>query len=143
MKQRSVFALFVMIGLLATTAFSQTESPGQRRGRHHKGELLKRSDANGDGQISRDEWKGKPRGFERLDRNHDGSVTRDEAEQAARDRAEHRRKRIEQIDKNSDGQISREEWQRRPEVFDRLDQNRDGVLTREELAAGRHHKRPQ
>ncbi|HYV06753.1 MAG TPA: EF-hand domain-containing protein [Blastocatellia bacterium] len=141
--KHSVFALFLTIGLLATTAFPQTESPGQRRGRHNKGKLLQRSDANGDGQISRDEWKGRPRGFERLDRNHDGTLTRDEAEQAARDRAEHRRKAIEQADKNGDGQINREEWQRRPEVFDRLDQNRDGVLTREELAAGRRHKRPQ
>jgi Ca2+-binding EF-hand superfamily protein len=143
MRRLSAFALFLTISLLASPAFAQTESTGQRGGRHHKGHLLRRADVNGDGQISRDEWKRNPRAFDRLDSNRDGVISRDEAQQAARNRAERRHKALERIDKNNDGQISRDEWPRAPETFDRLDQNHDGLLTREELAAARHHKRQQ
>ena len=143
MYRQSTLALFLTITSLAIPAFSQTESPEQGRGRHQKGRLLKRADANGDGQISRDEWKRNPRGFDRLDGNRDGVISRDEAQQAARDRVERRHKALERIDKNNDGQISRDEWPRGPEGFDRLDQNHDGLLTREELAAGRRHRRPR
>lgn len=141
MHRRTAFALVLTVALLAIPAFSQTESPGQRGGRPHKGQLLKRADANGDGQISREEWKRNPRAFDRFDRNRDGAISRDEAQQAARDRAERRHKALERIDKNNDGQLSRDEWPRGPEAFDRLDQNRDGLLTREELASGRRHRR--
>jgi Ca2+-binding EF-hand superfamily protein len=41
-------------------------------------------DANKDGQISRDEWKGPSEVFERLDANHDGFITRDERRAASR-----------------------------------------------------------
>jgi Ca2+-binding EF-hand superfamily protein len=141
MHRRSAFALFLTIALLAIPVFSQTESPGERGARHHKGQLLRRADANGDGQISREEWKRNPRAFDRLDGNRDGVISRDEAQQAARDRTERRHKALERIDKNNDGQINREEWPRGPEAFDRLDQNHDGLLTREEIAAGRRHRR--
>ncbi|MEK6304039.1 MAG: hypothetical protein AABO41_25330 [Acidobacteriota bacterium] len=139
MHRLSAFALFLTIAVLAVPAFPQTESPGQRS-RQHKGQRLKRADVNGDGQISRDEWKGKGRAFEHLDRNHDGNVSLEEAQQARRDRAEHRQKALERIDRNSDGQISKAEWPRASEAFDRLDQNHDGVVTREELASGRHKR---
>jgi Ca2+-binding EF-hand superfamily protein len=35
-------------------------------------------DKNHDGVISKDEWKGKPKGFDRIDANHDGVLSRDE-----------------------------------------------------------------
>ena len=39
---------------------------------------LKEMDADGDGAISQEEWKGKPEMFGRLDKNGDGQITSDE-----------------------------------------------------------------
>lgn len=39
---------------------------------------LKQMDADGDGAISKDEWKGKPEMFGRMDKNGDGKITEDE-----------------------------------------------------------------
>ena len=41
-------------------------------------EALKQMDANNDGKISREEWKGNPERFSRLDANNDGFITSDE-----------------------------------------------------------------
>jgi Ca2+-binding EF-hand superfamily protein len=142
MRRLSAFALLLVIAVSTTPAFSQTESTARGRGRHQKGHLLKRSDTNHNGRISRDEWTRNPRAFDRLDRNHDGAITGDEAHEAARERVERRQKALEGIDKNSDGWINRDEWPRRPETFDRLDQNHDGELSRDELARGRKHPTP-
>jgi hypothetical protein len=35
-------------------------------------------DANNDGAVSRDEWKGNPKRFDRLDANGDGVITKEE-----------------------------------------------------------------
>lgn len=40
--------------------------------------ILRNMDANQDGRISRQEWKGPPKGFDILDKNRDGVVTRAE-----------------------------------------------------------------
>lgn len=45
-------------------------------------EQLLRLDANGDGRIGRDEFRGPPKLFDRLDRNGDGGVSKDEHEAA-------------------------------------------------------------
>ena len=60
------------------------------RGRHHNG--LKQMDTDGDGKISRGEWKGKDETFNRLDANHDSLLTPDELRQGRehRERGAHR-----------------------------------------------------
>jgi arylsulfatase A-like enzyme len=40
--------------------------------------LMQRADRNGDGKVSRDEFRGPPERFNRLDRNRDGFITKDE-----------------------------------------------------------------
>ena len=81
MKRVSIFmtclsALLMMA--LATAAFPQDPqtSQGKRAGRHHG--KLKKMDANHDGQVTRNEWKGKPKKFDKLDTNHDGVITKEE-----------------------------------------------------------------
>jgi Ca2+-binding EF-hand superfamily protein len=97
-------------------------------------------DTNNDGVISREEWKGRPKAFDRLDQNKDGSISREEASAARAARGEHWFK---QMDVNNDKQISREEWKGRPETFNRLDVNSDGVITKEELRAIRQNRKNQ
>lgn len=91
-------------------------------------------DTNGDGRISRDEWRGNANVFNALDANGDGALTRQEAlgtttagTNPGADDA------FARIDANRDGAISRGEWRWNTAAFDRLDANRDGRLSREEF----------
>lgn len=54
--------------------------PGQRKGR------VKQMDTNNDNQISRDEWKGDTKRFNRLDVNSDGVITKEELRSVRRNR---------------------------------------------------------
>ncbi len=45
--------------------------------------ILAREDANKDGKVTREEFKGPPQLFERLDRNHDGVLTKEEYDAAS------------------------------------------------------------
>ena len=138
MKRVSIFmtclsALLMMA--LATAAFPQDPQAPQdkRAGRHHG--KLKKMDANHDGQITRDEWKGRPKGFDKVDKNNDSTISRDEAMAAGKNRGKQHLKRM---DANQDGQIVRGEWTGNPEGFSKLDANNDGIITKEEMKAGRH-----
>ena len=85
-----------------------------------------RMDTNGDGKISRDEWKGPADMFDKLDTNHDGYISRDEMRAG-------RRFDISQMDTNHDGKISKDEWKGPAQRFDSLDTNHDGFLTQDEM----------
>ena len=50
--------------------------PGGRASDHP---FIRREDRNGDGKVSRDEFRGPPEHFDRFDRNRDGYLTEDEA----------------------------------------------------------------
>jgi Ca2+-binding EF-hand superfamily protein len=50
---------------------------GKHRGERMRQRLAK-MDADKDQKISRDEWKRRPKGFDRLDTDHDGFITREE-----------------------------------------------------------------
>lgn len=126
------------------------EGPGARGGRGRDPEARaarwKAMDLDGDGKVSREEFRGPERFFDLLDANSDGFV--DEAEaKAARERrggpgggqgrgpdgrpggegAERRREHLKAMDTDGDGRVSKEEWQGRM-PFERLDQNGDGFL---------------
>jgi Ca2+-binding EF-hand superfamily protein len=133
MKRFSIFAVCLLALLLSTPVFGQ-DPQGQRAGRPQGGKKLKQMDANNDGQISRDEWKGKPRAFGRLDRNNDGAIGREEVAGAGR---EYGNRQLKQMDANNDGQVSRDEWKGDPEAFSRLDANNDGAITKRELKGRR------
>lgn len=139
MKQYSIVTTCLVALALTVSAFSQNPPAKRRGGRPPGSGKLKRMDTNQDGAISRDEWKGKPRGFERVDRNNDGSISRDEALMAAQT---HGKQRLKQMDVNHDQRISRDEWAGDAELFNRLDADNDGVLTLEELKARRRNSKP-
>jgi Ca2+-binding EF-hand superfamily protein len=104
-------------------------------------------DANNDGRIARDEWRGSDQSFRVHDWNNDGVLSGDEVRPGGR------RARVEDedfsannnrflnwteagfrsLDDNRDGVISSREWHYDTESFYRADRNRDGILSRPEF----------
>jgi len=84
-------------------------------------------DRNGDGVITRAEWRGSDQSFRQQDRNGDGILSADEV-------------RVDQgagvaggfalVDLDGNGQVTKQEWTR---AFTQLDVNRNGLLTEDEL----------
>jgi len=52
---------------------------GEKRKQDASNPFMRREDRNGDGKVSRDEFRGPPEHFDRFDRNRDGYITEDEA----------------------------------------------------------------
>jgi len=93
-------------------------------------------DTNGDGRVTRSEWRGNDRSFDVHDWNRDGVLSGDELRPGnRRDRDDDRdwTDRFDRLDRNNDGSISRSEWPRDRETFDLLDRNNDGRLSQSEL----------
>jgi Ca2+-binding EF-hand superfamily protein len=103
-------------------------------------------DTNGDGIITRAEWRGSDQSFRVHDWNGDGVLSGDEV------RVGSRRQRAEppdytqddefddwtvrgfnSLDHDRNGRITRDEWHFNQEGFFRADHNRDGVLNRSEF----------
>ena len=98
-------------------------------------------DRNGDGVITRGEWRGTAQAFNDADWNRDGVLSGNEVRpvadarrggngQAARERAA----RFRTLDADNDGVVSRWEWPDTWQSFTNLDRNRDDVLTSAEAA---------
>lgn len=77
----------LLVALLALTLvgftcpiFAQDQPAGQtgaKKGAAKKTpeERFKEMDKNGDGKVTKDEWKGNPAQFDRLDKDHKGYIT--------------------------------------------------------------------
>jgi Ca2+-binding EF-hand superfamily protein len=94
-------------------------------------------DTNGDGRITRAEWRGNARAFDNHDWNNDGVLSGDEVRPAAArgDRAgrEWTAERFDDLDRNRDGRLTRAEWQGEQASFERVDRNGDNRVTRAEF----------
>jgi Ca2+-binding EF-hand superfamily protein len=106
-------------------------------------------DANNDGRVAREEWRGSPQSFANHDWNRDGVLSGDEVLPGARARraqgeedfewqrqdqfASWSQAGFDNLDHNKDGRIARGEWHYNVETFDRADRNRDGALSRWEF----------
>jgi Ca2+-binding EF-hand superfamily protein len=101
-------------------------------------------DVNGDGVITRQEWRGNDRSFRNHDWNNDGRLSGDEVRVGARrqNRWDDRDiqgsldyeddwtdERFRALDHNNDGRLSRAEWHASSELFSRIDRNRDNAVS--------------
>ena len=90
-----------------------------------------RLDANGDGRISRNEWRYDYEMFRRADQNSDNILSRREFLNADTDTD--REDNFDSLDANNDGRIERSEWHSSTDAFRWLDRNGDGVLSQAEV----------
>jgi len=120
--------------LLAGTAGAQSGSAMRFAG----------MDANGDGVITREEWRGSDRAFRNHDWNGDGRLAGDEVRPGGRRTSaiqdddpydtideidDWSAESFRRLDHNGDGRLSRLEWHASRDLFARVDSNGDGVLT--------------
>lgn len=135
------FAMVSFIGTsAATTASAEPQRPQQRQRDNMR---FRAMDVNGDGRITRDEWRGNARSFRNHDWNNDGVLSGDEVRvNAVRNQEQESDTQgfynwtvagFRNVDRNGDGRITRAEWRYDPELFIRADRNRDNVLTEAEF----------
>jgi hypothetical protein len=95
-------------------------------------------DDNGDGVITRSEWRGTRQAFNAADINSDGVLSGSEVWIDNRDTVgtsgtlADRRAEFNDMDDNGDGVVSRNEWRGSRYAFTQQDVNNDGVITRRE-----------
>lgn len=106
-------------------------------------------DANNDGRVTRQEWKGSARSFEVHDWNNDGVLSGEEVRVGGRraqqlESADHNPNRWEtnlnwtrssftSLDHNRDNRLTSNEWHFDLETFRRVDRNRDNALSLNEF----------
>ena len=101
-----------------------------------------RGDANDDGVVDRDEFRGKDEHFDKIDADGDGQLTKEECKSARKARrSKHGKKRFEKQDANSNGVIDRDEFRGKDQKFAKMDADGNGELTHEEIKAAHKARR--
>src|SRR5262245_27748329 len=109
-------------------------------------------DTNGDGVITRREWRGNDNSFRTHDWNGDGILSGDEVRIEARGQTSGNQdwnedgridnldnqiaRRFRGYDMNGDSRVGRSEWPGDARLFTRLDTNRDGYISMQEYSEG-------
>jgi hypothetical protein len=136
-------SLAIVLGLAAASAAAQTPAARNMR--------FAAMDANRDGVITRQEWRGNAQAFAAHDWNNDGILSGEEVRpggrrdastpapggfgSAARDYpfTDWTASGFASLDHNRDGRITRDEWHFAAEDFRRADHDGDGAVTRAEF----------
>jgi Ca2+-binding EF-hand superfamily protein len=113
-------------GSISRAEFLGTDIPGD----DDRNDRLRDVDVNNDGRVTRSEWHGDTREFDRLDENRDGVLSGTELN------TEPPPDLFTSVDVNRDGIVERDEWHWSRSSFDARDGNRDGRLSRAEFEGG-------
>jgi hypothetical protein len=141
---------FLTLGCCALLSMAAPNTlDAQGRGARMRFQVM---DQNGDGVISREEWRGSARSFQVHDWNGDGRLSGQEVAIGAQrgtavEEADHAPGRLERylnwtaagftnLDHNRDSRITANEWHYDVETFRRVDRNGDNVLNRAEFLGG-------
>ena len=133
--------MFLITGALAMPAMADGHGD-HRKGAERMKNAVKQMDADNDGAISFDEFR-MPEGRDapqmRMDANGDGEITRDEVSQIATQRTEEALGRFDALDADGDGVVTQGE--RRRAAFNRMDGDGDGQITKSEFKQARKDRR--
>jgi len=143
------FAAAIVLGLavIIDPVGAEATRSSQEQPRANMRMRFVQMDRNGDGVITRAEWRGSDRSFRAHDWNGDGILSGDEvrvgaAREATDDDYDPARRPVfrnwtergfNNLDRNGDGRISRAEWYYDREAFVRADRNGDNWLTKAEF----------
>ena len=173
---RYLLALLVSAGLAAPMAHADDKDKGKAKGKaKHEdkdkdkdpstgdrdddhggngGMRFRGMDANGDGRITRREWRGNDKSFRNHDCNHDGVLSGNEVRPGgdcsvnppstgnphrhppstgSNSTTNERTAHFRQLDVNGDGYLTLREWGGARGNFDALDRNHDGRLSFDEF----------
>ena len=77
----TIFTIIVLVAIFFGSITTSFAEGGEGKGcSSHKGKMFERTDTNGDGVISNEEFSAKAeRRFKKMDTNSDGKITKEEA----------------------------------------------------------------
>jgi Ca2+-binding EF-hand superfamily protein len=132
----AVFAISTVMVIPAAEAGDQ----GRQRQRNNQEQQMrfKAMDIDGDGVITRSEWRGNLQSFRQHDRNNDGVLSGDEVwvGDAGAGTAQELAEVFSNADRNNDRTLSRNEWYGDLQTFERVDRNDDGRISLSEFLGG-------